>query len=335
MLDKVRTGFSRWASSTYSSKQLVQRRKITGEQATVLNEREQAYTEHGNGTEARAHSVSVKMDLAAAWSYHVDSYTNAGKTEPVVREWKQSHLATTAPHAASAGVSTDTSNTAAVSAPAQQRPSTQVEGSECKRSGERPAHHEDSPGSDDDGGDDSPGGGPSGGDNTPRRTLWRCTSRVRSGGRKKNGSSKNTRRCDAWNPISRLRCKQCRAMNPDLQANKGREVSDEATTEESSTEAQVDSSSDSSVDSAALVQTSDDAHLCYAILPVDHWVHPWSLPAIKARTSFALEVVRVLWELWSKPEGQTKQQRADLQVQFQHHMQTKWAQVGVYAWHCS
>jgi hypothetical protein len=113
-------------------------------------------------------------------------------------------------------------------------------------------------------------------------------------------------------------------MNPDLQANKGREVSDEATTEESSTEAQVDSSSESSVDSAAMVLTPDDAHLCYAILPVDHWVHPWSLPAIKARASFALEVARVLWELWSKPEGQTKQQREDLQVQFQHHMQTKW-----------
>jgi hypothetical protein len=61
----------------------------------------------------RAHSISVKLDLAAAWNYHVDSYTNAGKTEPVVREWRQSVplLATTAPHAASAGVSTDTSNT--------------------------------------------------------------------------------------------------------------------------------------------------------------------------------------------------------------------------------
>ena len=34
------------------------------------------------------------------------------------------------------------------------------------------------------------------------------------------------------NAISRLRCKQCHAMNPDLQANKGRDVSDEATTEE-------------------------------------------------------------------------------------------------------
>ena len=43
MLDKVRTGFSRWASSTYSSK-LIKRRKITGEQATVLNEREHTLT---------------------------------------------------------------------------------------------------------------------------------------------------------------------------------------------------------------------------------------------------------------------------------------------------
>jgi hypothetical protein len=115
-------------------------------------------------------------------------------------------------------------------------------------------------------------------------------------------------------------------MNPDLQANREREARDEVTTHtsESSTEAQFESSSDSSVDSAALVEATDDVHLRYAILPVDHWVHPWSLPAIKARTSFALEVALVLWELWSKPDGQTKQQRTDLQVQFQHHMQTKW-----------
>jgi hypothetical protein len=98
-------------------------------------------------------------------------------------------------------------------------------------------------------------------------------------------------------------------MNPDLQANRGREVSDEVTTEESSTEAQFEWSSDSSVDSAALVETTDDAHLRYAILPVGHWVHPWGLPAIKARASFALEVALVLWELWSKPDGQTRGNR--------------------------
>jgi hypothetical protein len=63
------------------------------------------------------------MDLAAAWTYQVHSYTNAGKTEPVVREWKQSHLAATAPQTASTGASTDTSNTAVVPAPAQQQPS--------------------------------------------------------------------------------------------------------------------------------------------------------------------------------------------------------------------
>jgi hypothetical protein len=196
MLDKVRTGFSRWASSTYSNK-LIKRRKITGEQATVLNEREEAYTEHGNGAEARAHSISVKMDLAAAWTYHVHSYTNAGKTEPVVRKWKQSHLATTAPQAAATGVSTDISNTAAVPAPAQQRPSTQGEDSKSKRSGERSAHHEDSPGTDDDGGDDSPGGSPGGGGSTPQCKLWRCTSRVRfqKPGRKTSRKGRDTRRC--------------------------------------------------------------------------------------------------------------------------------------------
>jgi hypothetical protein len=71
-------------------------------------------------------------------------------------------------------------------------------------------------------------------------------------------------------PISRLRCKKCHAMYPDLQANREREVSDEMTAGESSTDAQFESSS--SGDSAALVEATDDAHLRYAIciLPVDH-----------------------------------------------------------------
>jgi hypothetical protein len=43
-----------------------------------------------------------------------------------------------------------------------------------------------------------------------------------------------------------------------------------------------------------LVEATDEAHLRYAKLPVDHWVHPWSLSAIKARTSYALEVALTL-----------------------------------------
>jgi hypothetical protein len=76
-----------------------------------------------------------------------------------------------------------------------------------------------------------------------------------------------------------------------------------------------------------VVETADEAHLRYAKLPVDHWVHPWSLPAIKVRTNFALEVALTLRELWSKPSGQSKQQRLDLQVQFQHNMQAKWGSI--------
>jgi hypothetical protein len=113
-------------------------------------------------------------------------------------------------------------------------------------------------------------------------------------------------------------------MNPDLVAGRGQEESREVSSGASSSEAQFESSGGSSGDSAALVETTDEAHLRYAKLPVDHWVHPWSLPAIKARTSYALEVALTLRELCSKPDGQTKQQSKDLQVQFHHHMQAKW-----------
>jgi hypothetical protein len=70
MLDKVRTGFSWWASSTYTNK-LIKRRKITDGRAAVLNDREQAYTEHDNGAEARSlylreNGPSGSMDLPCA-----------------------------------------------------------------------------------------------------------------------------------------------------------------------------------------------------------------------------------------------------------------------------
>jgi hypothetical protein len=113
-------------------------------------------------------------------------------------------------------------------------------------------------------------------------------------------------------------------MNPDLVAGRGQEESTEVSSDASSSEAQFGSNGNSSGDSAALVKTTDEAPLRYAKLPVDHWVHPWGLPAIKARTSYALEVALILRELCSKPDGRTKQQTKDLQVQFRHHRQTKW-----------
>jgi hypothetical protein len=183
----------------------------------------------------------------------VRSCTNAGKTESVVREWRQSHLDATASQAAATGVSTGTGNTALVPAPAQQQPSPQGGCGRSKQSGERPAHNEGPSDTEDDGDSGSSGGSSGGGGGKPHCKLWRCTSRVRSGGRKKN-----THRCHAWNPISRLRCKQCHAMNPDLQASREREESDEITTGASSAEAQFESSGGSSGDSAALVEATDD-----------------------------------------------------------------------------
>jgi hypothetical protein len=40
------------------------------------------------------------------------------------------------------------------------------------------------------------------------------------------GRKQKSRPCHAWNPMSRLRCKQCHAMNPDLQAGREHEVSE-------------------------------------------------------------------------------------------------------------
>jgi hypothetical protein len=117
-------------------------------------------------------------------------------------------------------------------------------------------------------------------------------------------------------------------MNPDLVAGGGQEEStDEVSSDASSSEAQFGSNGSSSGDSAGLVETTDEAHLRYAKLPVDHWVHPWSLPAIKARTSYALEVALTLRELCSMPNGRTKQQTKDLQVQFHHHRQATWGSI--------
>jgi hypothetical protein len=58
MPKKVRAGFSRWASHAYTTK-LSQKRKITGDQATVLNDREQVYAEQGSGPDGRTHSTAT------------------------------------------------------------------------------------------------------------------------------------------------------------------------------------------------------------------------------------------------------------------------------------
>jgi hypothetical protein len=42
--------------------------------------------------------------------------------------------------------------------------------------------------------------------------------------------------CHAWNPMSRARCKQCHAMNPDLVAGRGQEESEEISSGASSSE---------------------------------------------------------------------------------------------------
>jgi chromosome condensin MukBEF ATPase and DNA-binding subunit MukB len=48
-VDAMRTGFSRWASYAYATKPM-QKRKITGDTATKLEDREQASTHHHQDT---------------------------------------------------------------------------------------------------------------------------------------------------------------------------------------------------------------------------------------------------------------------------------------------
>ena len=69
-LDAMRTGFSRWASYAYATK-LMQKRKITGDTAKKLEEREQAsYAEQRCGPEASDRATAMQARLAAAWTYH-------------------------------------------------------------------------------------------------------------------------------------------------------------------------------------------------------------------------------------------------------------------------
>ena len=86
-------------------------------------------------------------------------------------------------------------------------------------------------------------------------------------------------------------------MNLVAGRGRGQDEVTEDSSDASSSEAQFGANGNSSGDSAARVEATDEAHLRYAKLPVDHWVHPWSLSVIKARTSYALEVAITLREL--------------------------------------
>jgi hypothetical protein len=59
-------------------------RKIMGDQAVKLSDREQEYAEQGSVVEGRNHSTTVQANLEAAWIYHEQSFTTAGKAEPVM-----------------------------------------------------------------------------------------------------------------------------------------------------------------------------------------------------------------------------------------------------------
>jgi hypothetical protein len=86
----MRKGFSRWASYAYNTK-LLQKRKITGDSAANLEEREQAYAEQRGGPGASAQAATVQAHLAAAWTYHKQSCMQVGRAEPMVKAWEQIH----------------------------------------------------------------------------------------------------------------------------------------------------------------------------------------------------------------------------------------------------
>ena len=95
----MRRGFSKWASYAYNTK-LLHRRKITGDPAANLEEREQAYAEQRGEPGAGEQAAAMHAHLAIAWTYHEQSCAQVGRAEPMVKAWKQIH--------ASAKVSTAT-----------------------------------------------------------------------------------------------------------------------------------------------------------------------------------------------------------------------------------
>ena len=72
-----------------------------------------------------------------------------------------------------------------------------------------------------------------------------------------------------------------RTLNPDLVAGSGQDGVSESDAD--SRDARSGAKFNRSSDSAALVEVTNEAHLSYAKLciPVDHWIHPWGLSAIK------------------------------------------------------
>jgi hypothetical protein len=101
-VDAMRTGFSRWASYAYATN-LTQKRKITGDTATKLESREQAYAEQGCGPEGSKQATPMQARLAAAWNYHKQSCAQVGKAEPMVKAWKQTRASTEASKATPGG----------------------------------------------------------------------------------------------------------------------------------------------------------------------------------------------------------------------------------------
>jgi hypothetical protein len=89
----------------------MQKRKITGDTATKLEDREQAYAEQCCGPEGSDQATAMQARLAAAWNSHTQSCAQAGKAEPMVKAWEQIHASTNVLKATPGG--TGAGNTAA------------------------------------------------------------------------------------------------------------------------------------------------------------------------------------------------------------------------------
>lgn len=82
-LKKMRAGFSQWASHAYATK-LNQGRKITGDPATELEGREQAYAEQGSGPEWR---VSKLLQCKLIWRQHGPITSNPTRRPARQSQW--------------------------------------------------------------------------------------------------------------------------------------------------------------------------------------------------------------------------------------------------------
>jgi hypothetical protein len=182
----MRTGFSRWASYAYATK-LKQKRKITGDMTTKLEGREQAYAEQGSGPEGSKQATAVQARLAAAWTYHKQSYAQAGKAEPMVKAWKQTHTSTEVSKAKSGG--TGAGHTAGEAVTVEQKPSPPVQREGKSKNTSNPGDDSPDDSSTENSGDESSSGGERDEKRSkPSRKLWRCTRRMKSSGSKKKKS---------------------------------------------------------------------------------------------------------------------------------------------------